>query len=134
MNLNRTIILTSATLIFAFAVNANEAESHEKKVTSKATIKAVCSSYNIMAESGEKTDKPDIIMLAMMKKCKSLKPEKEDDIESSHFDSNTNISDEHSDDEASNHSQESGMKYNEDMKSTSKQIEETEKDRDHHNQ
>lgn len=132
INLNKTIILTSAAL--AFAVNANESELHEQKVTTKVPIKAGCSSYNKMLESGEQSDMSNIIMLAMMKKCKNQKPQNEDDIASSHFDSGTNIYDESADDKSSNHSQESEMNHGGAMKNNSKQVEETVDDYDHHNQ
>lgn len=81
-NLNKTLMLTTATLALAFSVNAHDPSLHAKK----APAKADCSAYNEMLESGTKMDMSDPVMVAMMKKCKDKKAESEHDNADGHHD------------------------------------------------
>ncbi len=69
--LNKTLLLTTATLALAFTVNAHDPSMHAKK----APAKADCSGYLKMVESGTKMDMSDPVMMAMMKKCKNKQAE-----------------------------------------------------------
>ena len=106
-NLNKTLILTTATLLFTFSVNAHEPSMHAKK----APAKADCSGYNKIIESGTKIDMTDPVMMAMMKKCKDQKVESEHDNTDGHKDKKAE------------------MKCGGDMKKASKKVEEKVKEK-----